>query len=154
MGSVFTSEKRKPILTEEVRKPNCYRHNTVFPFSEFFSSYSILVEKFTHVALQPCAKCTSSENLFVQILSLKASWKQAGDSMPNAKRPSRSLVSFWLTFCPSSEWKQIEKNTKLEHSPLLKANIHIVYVMICHMMSNSQILEQTATISLLPQHKM
>lgn len=50
MGSVFTSEKRKPIAVEDVRKPNSYRHNTVFPCSDF-SSYSILVAKFTHVAL-------------------------------------------------------------------------------------------------------
>lgn len=39
-------------------------------------------------------------------------------------------MSFWLTFCPSSEQKQIEKKTtKLEQSPLLKASIHMVYVM-------------------------
>lgn len=51
MASVFTPEKRKPIVAEEVRKSNCYRHKTVFPFSEFFSSYSILVKKFTHTTL-------------------------------------------------------------------------------------------------------
>lgn len=50
MGSVFTLGKRKPIVgnREELRKINSYRHNTVFPFSEFFSFYFRTQRKIHH----------------------------------------------------------------------------------------------------------
>lgn len=71
MGSVFTLGKRKPIVGngEELRKMNYYRHSTVFPFPEFFSSYFHTRREIHHtqqfsLVLNPPSQKISFSNIY------------------------------------------------------------------------------------------
>lgn len=95
-GFCFHFRKTKTHCSRGSQKTKLLQAQYSFPF------FWILL-----LTLQPLAKSTSSENYLSNSIfffqGIIWTQKQAAESMPSAKRPSRSLVSSWLTFCPSSE---------------------------------------------------